>query len=46
MWYINTYKGFDEEGILIEPIREVAVGASHGEEKMFVAFEPEGRKRK
>lgn len=38
-------KGVDEEGILLEPLREMAVGASHGEENMFVASEPEGRKR-
>ena len=36
-------KGFDEEGLWIEPEREVAVGASHGGFYMFVASEPKGR---
>ena len=38
-------KSVDEEGIIAEPCREVAVGASHRLEfLMFVVSEPGGRK--
>ncbi len=37
-------KGLDEEGNVAEPLREVAVGASHRELALFVASEPGGRK--
>ena len=44
MVQLFVYKGFDEEGIYAEPLREVAFGASHGGFYVFVASEPEGRK--
>jgi len=45
MIYYLCEKGFDGEGVLFEPWREVTVGASRRGENMFVASEPEGRKR-
>lgn len=42
--YIIIRKGFDEECIFAEPLREVAFGASHRGLNMFVASEPGGRK--
>ena len=44
MVYYFREKGFDGECALFEPFREVAVGASHRGENVFVASEPEGRK--
>ena len=38
-------KGIDGECISVEPMREMAVGASQGGFDVFVAPEPEGRKR-
>ena len=38
-------KGFDGEGSIFEPEREVVVGANHREWIVFVALEPGGRKQ-
>jgi hypothetical protein len=46
MWYIIEVKALTKRTYHIEPLREMAVGASHRGEDMFVASEPEGRKRK
>jgi hypothetical protein len=46
MWYIIEVKALTKRTYHTKPLREMAVGASHRGEDMFVASEPEGRKRK